>query len=217
MMLRQILHRYRVTWVISLAALLAWACPPLTQAMELDYGLVVDGQWWRIWTGHLTHYDGGHLAWDLLMFSVLAAACEREHPRWFAIGVILLMAGVSAVIAIGCPDVRVYRGLSGLDTGLFVWLVADQCHRCWKDRDHLAAAIWLATVGGLIGKLIYEATTGQTLFVDSSNFVPLVQSHLAGALFGAVCALLGYCSPMRKERMNDPLSRCNLNSLHRVT
>jgi rhomboid family GlyGly-CTERM serine protease len=198
-MIRQILHRYQVTWVISLIALFAWACPLLTQAMELDYALVVDGQWWRIWTGHLTHYDGGHLAWDLLMFSVLGAACEREHPRSFAIYLILLMAGVAAMIAMCCPDVRVYRGLSGLDTGLFVWLVADQCRRCWRDRNHLAAAIWLATVGALIGKLIYEATTGRTLFVDASNFTPLVQAHLAGALFGSACALLGNSVSMQKR------------------
>jgi rhomboid family GlyGly-CTERM serine protease len=197
-MINQLFKHYRVTLLISLLAVLAWACPLLTDAMQLDYTLVAGGQWWRIWTGHLTHYDGGHLAWDLLMFAVLAAACEREHPRWFAIFLIMLMAGVTVVIAIGCPDVRVYRGLSGLDTGLFVWLVADQCRRCWKDRDHLAAAIWLAIVGGLIGKLIYEATTGQTLFVDSSNFRPLVQSHLAGALFGSVCALLGHCDPIKK-------------------
>jgi rhomboid family GlyGly-CTERM serine protease len=207
-MIIQLFKNYRVTLLISLLAVLAWACPLLTDAMQLDYTLVADGQWWRIWTGHLTHYDGGHLAWDLLMFAVLAAACEREHPQWFAIALFMMMAGVTAVIAVGCPDVRVYRGLSGLDTGLFVWLVADQCRRCWKDRDHLAATLWLATVGGLIGKLIYEAATGATLFVDASNFTPLVQSHLAGALFGSICALLGYCVRIQEgwgDRSIEPL------------
>ncbi len=186
-MITQSLHNYRFTILVALIAIFAWAIPPLSQWMELNYLLVADGQWWRIWTGHLTHYDGNHLLWDLLMFVVLGAACEREHPRRFAVALVIMMAGVAGIIGLRCDEIEIYRGLSGIDTGLFVWLVADQCRRCWIERDRFVAVVWLAAMVGLFGKLAYEATTGQTLFVDSSNFTPMVEAHLAGAVIGLLC------------------------------
>ena len=167
-----------------MAALLAYAVPTLAPFWQLDFAEVSDGQWWRIWTGHLTHYDGNHLFWDLLMFAILGAACELRHPRQFAASMALMSAGISAAMAVFCGQIEVYRGLSGLDTGLFVWFAGDQIRQSLRDRDRLAATFWIAPCVGLVGKLLLEATTGNTLFVDSSDFTPLVESHLAGAVIG---------------------------------
>ena len=186
-MIPQLFRTYRVTILVSVVAITACVSPWLSQWLELDYLLVAEGQWWRIWTGHTTHYGVNHLFWDLLMFAVLGAACERNHRRQFAIALLVMMAGVAAIIGLRCGDVLVYRGLSGIDTGLFVWLVVDQCRQCWLDRDRLIAMVWLSAVVGLIGKLVYEAATGQALFVDASNFTPLVEAHLAGAFVGLLC------------------------------
>jgi rhomboid family GlyGly-CTERM serine protease len=189
MMSMQLLKRYPVTILVALVAGLAWVSPGLSGWLELDFGLVRSGQWWRIWTGHLTHYDGNHLFWDLLMFVVLGAVCEDVHRHRFAIGMTIMMAGIAGVVAFWSSDVHLYRGLSGIDTGLFVWFVSDQFVRCWRQKDRRTAMAWFASVAGLLGKLGYEATTGQTLFVDSANFTPLVESHLAGAALGLLCAI----------------------------
>jgi rhomboid family GlyGly-CTERM serine protease len=151
---------------------------------------VETGQWWRIWTGHLTHYDVDHLFWDLLMFVVLGAACERKHSRLFAPAIVLMIAGISTAIGLVCEGVTVYRGLSSLDTALFVWFLADQVrHALVVDRDRMSAALWLVPAAGLVGKLLYEATTGQTLFVEATTFTPLVEAHLAGVVAGLLCSL----------------------------
>ena len=184
---RSLLRTFPVTITVSALALVAWACPTLTLWLQLDFKAVADGQWWRIWTGHLTHYDGNHLFWDLIMFVVLAGACEHRHRRRFALALTVMVAVISASIGYFCDQVSVYRGLSGIDTGLFVWFVADQCHDCWRSRDRVSALLWLSLSMGLIGKLLYEVTTGQILFVDASGFTPLVESHLAGAAIGLVC------------------------------
>ncbi len=160
-----LLRTYPVTITVSVIALLAWASPTLSLWLQLDFNAVADGQWWRIWTGHLTHYDGNHLFWDLIMFAVLGGACEHRHPRPFASAIAVMIAVISASIASFCDQVSVYRGLSGIDTGLFVWFVADQCHDCWRSRDRVSAMIWLSLSMGLIGKLLYEITTGQILLL----------------------------------------------------
>ncbi len=178
-----------VTILVSAMALLAWASPAITSWLQLDFMAVTDGQWWRIWTGHLTHYDGNHLFWDLLMFAILGASCERIVGSRFPAMLAIITAGISASIAWWCPEITVYRGLSGIDTALFVWFVADQSVRAWNREERIVAALWIAPSAGLVGKLLFEASTGNTLFVDSSSFTPLVQSHLAGAAFGLLASV----------------------------
>ena len=181
-------RNYRTTIIVSLLALLAYANPALTQWLQLDFSAVTSGQWWRIWTGHLTHYDGQHLFWDLLMFVVLAAACERQHPRLFAPAITLMIAGISATVGFVCEE-SVYRGLSSLDTGLFVWFIAGQVRQSILGRDRVTALLWLVPGVGVVGKLLYEATTGQTLFVEATTFTPLVEAHLAGVMSGLICSV----------------------------
>ena len=174
-------RRCRFTLAIAAAAVAASIVPALTDVWALDFAELADGQWWRIWSGHWTHYDGNHLFWDLLMFVALSSACESRHPRIFLPAILAMMALVTFAVRVTCPDVTQYRGLSGIDTGLFVWFVADRARDAWRSHDQTKASLWLLPCFALVGKLIYEATTGNTLFVDSTNFSPLVESHLAGA------------------------------------
>ncbi len=182
---------YPVTIVVAVAAIIATISSAVATWCQVDFTLIADGQWWRILTGHITHYGFSHLFYDLLMFVVLGAMCEHRHRRRFASAWIAMAAGITAVIAACCDDIVVYRGLSGIDTGLFVWFIVDQCRDRWSENSKVAASLWSLPAFALIGKSIYEATTGQTLFVDSSTFIPLVQSHLAGAAIGACYGVAG--------------------------
>ncbi|TWU57807.1 rhombosortase [Rubripirellula reticaptiva] len=186
------------TIVVAIAAIATFASPSLATLCQVDFDLIGDGQWWRILTGHFTHFDGSHLFWDLLMFGVLGAVCECRHRRFFPFAMAFMAAGITASIAVWCDGIDVYRGLSGIDTGLFVWFVIDQCRASWMANDKKSAALWLVPAIGLVGKSIFEAQTGQTVFVDSSTFTPLVQSHLAGAAIGVVCASAHYRIPIQR-------------------
>ncbi len=185
------LKNYPVTIAIAAIALLAHASPAISTWLQLDFAAVGDGQWWRVLTGHVTHFGAHHLFWDLLMFVVLSAACEHNHRRHFGLATLVMMAGISMAIRLFCDDISIYRGLSGLDTGLFVWFIGDQCRQSLRQRERLTTLLWLAPLVGLISKLVFEAATGQTMFVDSSTFEPLVEAHLAGAALGYGCSTLG--------------------------
>ena len=159
--------------------------------LQVDFQAIAGGQWWRIWTGHLTHFDGNHLFWDLMMFAGLGAVCERRHPKQFKLAMMVMAACITAWISMACEEITLYRGLSGIDTGLFVWFVADHAIDAWQRRDRFSSLMWAVPCAALMAKLIYEAKTGQTLFVDSSGFTPLVQSHLAGAVVGLTLSVAG--------------------------
>ncbi len=184
-----LLRRYPVTITVSILALLIHHVPALHEFLQLDYNAVAGGQWWRIWTGHLTHFGGEHLFWDLLMFIGLAGACEQTVPRKLAPALVLMAGGISIAVQLFCPEVTVYRGLSGIDTGLFVWFAGIRLQKSLDDRDAIGGLLWAVPFVGLVGKLLYEALTRQTLFVDSAGFVPLVESHLAGVVIGALLCL----------------------------
>ena len=189
------MNRYPITICVATFTVLAAIFPTLTNLWQLNFKALGQGHWWRLWTGHVTHYDGSHLFWDLLMFVALSTAIERRHARGLATALFTMMPIVGLVVRWTCPDIVVYRGLSGLDTGLFVWFVADQIRDAFRDTRRMTMWLWSATLIGLIGKLAYEAWTGDTVFVDSSGFQPLVQSHLAGAVCGGVYATLGMSRP----------------------
>ena len=70
-------RNYPLTITVSLFAILVHWIPGCQNALELDFSMVSGGQWWRILTGHLTHFDSQHLFWDLVMFTGLGELVRR--------------------------------------------------------------------------------------------------------------------------------------------
>jgi rhomboid family GlyGly-CTERM serine protease len=200
-MIRKLIRRFPVTITVSLLALLIHLVPMLNEWLQLDFDAVANGQWWRVWTGHVTHFGGEHLFWDLLMFMGLAGACEQLRPRQIVPALILMAGGISLAVQWFCTDIATYRGLSGIDTGLFVWFAGMRLVASVNARDLATGLLWALPSVGLVGKLLYEAVTGQTLFVDSSGFVPLVTAHLAGVVIGLVLCLADLSQGWRFKRL----------------
>jgi len=185
-----VIATFRVTVILAILSLLASLVPFYTQWFELSFQQTLSGQWWRVLTGHLTHFGTQHLFWDLLMFVVLAGLCELESRRRFIPLLTMIALFVSFSVMFLCRDVVSYRGLSGIDTGLFVWFVGDQYRLSRKAGDRRFAQMWLGLGALLLGKLCFEMITGELLFVHVDGFKPLVESHVAGGLAGLVAAFL---------------------------
>ena len=177
------------TMVIAVVTIVIFAFPALTSSLQLDFASVRSGQWWLVLSGHLTHYDGQHLFWDLLMFVVLGAICERQNRKLFGVFLIVMATTVSLTVMFACNGISEYRGLSGIDTGLFAWLTLTQLRSSLAGRDRYFAAFWATSGLLLIGKLGFEMITGDILFVQADGFKPMLESHLSGAAVGALVAL----------------------------
>jgi len=178
------------TMVITVVTVAIFAIPKLTASLQLDFNSVASGQWWRLLSGHLTHYDGQHLFWDLLMFVVLGAICERQNRKRFGVILLIMATIVSLTVMYTCADISEYRGLSGIDTGLFAWLTIGQLRTSLAGRDRYFATFWAITGLLLVGKLGFEMMTGDVLFVQTDGFKPMLESHLAGAAMGTLIALV---------------------------
>jgi rhomboid family GlyGly-CTERM serine protease len=181
-----------LTLCLSFAAIVVWLLPGLSEAWQFDRAAVAAGEWGRVATCHLTHWSFDHLFWDVAAFGVLGAMCERRSRGAFLACVLASAALVPLAIEISPHAITTYRGLSGIDTGLFVLLTVSllvefRLHQQWG---------WFAAVGavliGLLLKTTFEYSTGQTLFVDNvqANFTPLPAAHVIGGAVGLVVGLL---------------------------
>jgi rhomboid family GlyGly-CTERM serine protease len=150
--------------------------------LQYDRAAILHGEVWRLLTGHFVHWSTAHLAWDLLAFLALAAICARR--RWLFASVVAGTALiVSAFLLACCPEVALYRGLSAIDSALWMWAVFIIGER------RVALALTLLSL--FIGKVLIESA-GSALFVDGITILPVV--HLLGAS-------VGFCASAAEHRM----------------
>ena len=177
-----------VALLLVLPAVVVAMNPVLAEALQFQREAVAGGEWWRVITCHWTHWSLDHLIWDAFPFALLVLLAWRASPRRT-----LWTLGLSAVlIPVGAwifyPQVLTYRGLSGLDSALFLLVALDLCRSATKDRQWATVVLVAALLAGFMAKVLFEVTTGTTLFADSAFFVPLPLAHLIGAQCGALAA-----------------------------
>jgi hypothetical protein len=81
------------------------------------------------------------------------------------------------------PDVAVYRGLSGVDSGQFAAALAVEC---WLATRQPRRWAWVAPVAAVFGfKILYECVSGELFFATESLGsigLPTPVAHAAGAV-----------------------------------
>lgn len=185
----------RLPWVtISLvaSALVAHVLPGLSAAWQFDRIAFNSGDWWRLFTGHLTHWNTDHLLWDLVVFVAFGAWAERSSRRaQFTLMLVVSMLAISAGTWCLQPELSTYRGLSGVDSALFALLAGRTWIEKWKAADWAMVMGVSLLLGGFAAKMIYEAAFGSTLFVDSldGGFTSTPLAHVLGAGVGTTYVL----------------------------
>ena len=180
-----------VALLLVLPAVMVAMNPALGDALQFQRDAVAGGELWRVVTCHWTHWSWDHLVWDAFPFALLVLLAWRASPRRT-----LWTLGLSAVlIPVGAwifyPQVLTYRGLSGLDSALFLLVALDLCSKATKGRQWATVAVVAALMVGFLAKVLFEVLTGTTVFADSAFFVPLPLAHLIGAQCGALAAAGG--------------------------
>jgi len=180
---------------VALLCLLVWLLPPDWVA-DLIYrrSAIEAGEWWRLWTAHLTHYSWGHLLVDGGTIAGLGWLLQRRMSPWLlGVALVVAMPLISAVLYIGSPLISEYRGSSAIAAMLWV-LVAVQL---------LKELPWVG--GGLL--LLLAARIGGDALGISDLFTSLPpgvfvawQAHLAGAVAGMIVASLAFIFPYKLKK-----------------
>jgi rhomboid family GlyGly-CTERM serine protease len=147
-----------------------------------DRIVILQGEWWRLLTGHWVHFSTSHLWWNLTVLLTAGTWLERLRP-----GLLVPYALVGAPVAgLGllafAPGMGVYGGLSGLATGVVALLALVQLRTQRTER-----VWWLAVLALTAGKVALDAFAPTPLFSRFGSD-PVQVSALAHVL-GALLAL----------------------------
>jgi rhomboid family GlyGly-CTERM serine protease len=143
---------------------------------------ILAGEAWRLWTGHLVHFNPGHLLWDLAVFLPAGAWLEWIAPgltRWFYA---LTPLAISALLLLAEPTLGYYAGLSGLASGVLVLLALVQLQRDTAGPRWF----WPAVLLLVAAKVVLELRAQAPLVV---HFEPGVRTVPLAHIGGIACAL----------------------------
>lgn len=181
-----VIKKTPITISIALVTVCVFLVPSFSQWLTLDMNVSLWTQLSRIFTCHLLHWSFDHLAWDLLMFVLIGAICERRSAKSYLAVLISSAILIPVSVFYFVPELDSYRGLSGIDTATFVFAAALLIEDTIRRKDWWSTGIYSALLIGLIGKTVSELVGGGTLFVESSNFTPVPVAHIVGAFVGAL-------------------------------
>lgn len=167
-------HRWHCCALLAALALLSACWVHALPALQWQRDAIVDGQYWRLLTGHLAHINLRHLLVNLLGLSLIYALFWDRLTRLEGLTLILTSAfGVSLMLFIREPALLWYAGLSGLLHGL--WAACAGAAFLRRPQGFYAGALL-----GLLAKLLLEAG-----FPPQASMIPVVTvAHLYGALAG---------------------------------
>lgn len=168
---------------IALATGAIFCFPTSNAALIYSRTALLHGQLWRAWTGHMVHFSASHFLWNLIIFLVAGCWLESIRPlsaRWFYV---LCPPVIAATLLFGDPTLERYAGLSGLATGVLIFLALVQL----SENDAESTWFWVAVFGLVALKIALETVTGVPLLVhDVAGFRVVPLAHLSGACSGII-------------------------------
>ncbi len=173
------------TVAIAVAAGVAFVWPALARGLIYERADLAAGEVWRLWTGHLVHYNPGHLGWDLAVFVPAGVWLERIGPGLARRFYLLAPPAVSIALFLGAPAMSRYAGLSGIATGLLVLLALVQ----WRRDVRAPVWFWPAVLLLVAGKILMETISAQPLL---ARFEPGVRVVPLAHIGGVVCAVIAF-------------------------
>jgi rhomboid family GlyGly-CTERM serine protease len=168
----------------ALSVLVAMLGNETQHALRYDRLAIISGQWWRVFSAHVTHLGWSHLAMNLAGLALIWFLVGPSLSTWRWIGVFLLCClGVSAGLWTFNPELHWYVGLSGvlhglLCAGCLISMRQGQSHN-WP----ILLLLWL--------KLIWEQVAGPLPGSSTTAGGPvIVDAHFYGAISGLLVSMV---------------------------
>lgn len=140
--------------------------------LYFEPGKIIDGELWRMVSGHFTHSDANHLFWNCLGLVVLGGIIERRSRRLLLCSVATGLVSVSLLLLSPLSTLDIYCGLSGVLNSLLIVALWSE----WRsERQRIYPAVGLLA----FSKILLELSLGQSLFADLS-WPPYPLAHLVG-------------------------------------
>lgn len=160
------------------------------------------GQWWRIFSGNLTHSNFSHLGINLLSLLLLVFLFyDTLKAKTFIFSTIILSCLVGLGLYFFNPELQKYYGFSGVLYGLFIVAAI----RAILEKDYFVAPLVLLFV---LAKVIWEFFKGGSQTSADLIGIPVAtDSHLygvLGAIFIGIIVVLHHFLSKKTPKRHPP-------------
>lgn len=179
--MKDIQFNKRMLFIASCACISA--CLQIFQSDFIYWRYTFFTEIWRWWTAHWVHVGWVHFALNIIAFACLPFIFPHIQNRFIILLLFILAPLSSLSFYYLYPSIEAYAGLSGILHGLYV-AAAFFYLKFRKERNFAVLVLLLVVV-----KLIWENTFGQIGTSQLIGSPVLVEAHLVGAFWGAICAI----------------------------
>lgn len=153
-------------------------------ALRYDRAAILDGQVWRLLSGHLVHLGASHLVMNLVALALIWVLAGRLFTAWQWVLIAVICAlGVGGGLLAFNTDLAWYVGLSGVLHGFLVAGCLADLRSGHRNAWLLLALVW--------AKLIWEQIAGPLPGSElGAGGAVVVDAHLYGALSGILAAAI---------------------------
>ncbi len=155
-----------------------------SHTFEYQRASILNGEYWRIVSGHFTHTQWSHLLLNGLGLAlILKLFYPIYSPLYWSLGGSFCLIGIGLSFLLFSPELEWYRGLSGLLHGLLMMAMIGEISR--------GKRLYYLGLLALVGKVIAEQTTIEagrlTEFIGATV---IFDAHLYGVISGGLVALI---------------------------
>jgi len=180
-----------VTWIVVGLSVLVYLLP-VSASLAYNRHAILDGEWWRMLTGHWVHFSLQHFLYDTAALGIAGWMIEKRGHRKFGWLCAIAPFVISGTMLVCNPELQICGGLSGMAIAAVVFLGLNGLEEPGTWRWISGSALTLC-----IAKLIGEEMTGRFFVLRAPTGFTLVPSnHIAGAL----TALAIYACPKLATR-----------------
>jgi len=154
---------------------------PAPEWLIFDRKAVLQGEVWRLVTGHWVHSDAEHALWDIAALGILSVILDKQSRVLLIISLTLGTFGVDIWIWYINESLDYYCGLSGILNTVFISVIFS----LWEKTEN--SILWIIFTGA-VAKVLLEIITSQAVFTQTA-WPSVPEVHAVGLLIGIVTML----------------------------
>ena len=194
----RLLHKHLLLIALSLTMLLLLAIETSGgNWFEYQRTAILEGQVWRLVSGHFTHINLSHLLLNLAGLALIwVLGLGRLSPMRLVMAILVCCVSISCALLVFNTDLTWYRGFSGVLHGQFAVVAAQYL----KDHIYFSILLFLSLALKLVYEQLFERMPWHQGF---SDFTVIADAHLYGSITGLLIAMM-FFNPWRKSSQQTP-------------
>lgn len=166
------------TLSVMTGAIVSYLSADVSACLVYDRQAILNGEFWRLLTSHLVHFNLPHLVFDLSAFGLAGWVIEMRGCRHFGWLCIAMGACISLFLMLMKTEIAFYGGLSGPACGAFVYLALCglQDSRPWGFISRMVLFM-------IALKIVIEALQGEFFLksMAAASVEPIWEAHAIGS------------------------------------